>query len=91
MSQVAGSSSFDLNVYPNPAVGSTTVEVLSSNNEEMAIEVYDLEGRILIQKNMMAIEGLNQVDLDVSTLKPGIYTIKAGSALDTKLVKLIVQ
>jgi hypothetical protein len=91
MSQVTETGSFDLNVYPNPAIGQATVEMLSSSSEKISIDIYDLEGRRLIQRTIDAVEGLNQVVLDLSNLKPGIYTIKAGSELNTKLVKLIVQ
>jgi photosystem II stability/assembly factor-like uncharacterized protein len=60
-------------VYPNPA--STTLTVMLQDDRK--ITVTNLLGDIIMQQ--ISPYGKNTVDLDVSSLSPGIYFVKAGN------------
>lgn len=62
-------------VYPNPAHSLLHV-VFTQGLQESVLSLYDITGRQLLEEN---IDNQSQVDLNVSTLSPGIYFIKAGS------------
>lgn len=59
-------------IYPNPA--GTTLSVISSKSKE--ITVTNMLGNVLIEK---ILSSSSNAELDVSSLKPGIYLIKVGT------------
>jgi hypothetical protein len=62
------------------------VEVLGHVSGEMQVQVFDLGGTLLINKNVNG----QSVDLDVSGLMPGMYFIKV-SDVDGKMVMTFVK
>ena len=61
-----------LRIYPNPVDGQLTVE-----GEEMTlVEVYDLLGQQLIEKQCQA--GATQVIVPVEALSPGVYVVRVS-------------
>jgi hypothetical protein len=61
----------DLMVFPNPA--SNNLTVISSGNEIESLKIYSLEGKSLISRRSIN----NAIELDVSHLSSGIYSIAA--------------
>ncbi len=68
-----------LRVFPNPAMD--RVQICSSGNAIGQYEIYDLAGRLLISNHTH----LQEFNLDVSTLKQGIYFLKSDQNRFTKL------
>ncbi len=66
-----------IKVFPNPTSGNLTVQLHLSSAQKSAISVYDLAGREVLRmaENGLLQKGLNYLQLDVSVLKPGIYTL----------------
>ncbi len=62
-------SGLDIKLYPNPAKDRIFIEI---PQEEAEVSIYNIQGAQLL--NMMMQEGKNEVDL--STLKDGIYLVK---------------
>jgi|GEM_PF-3330139 len=61
---------------PNPATNNLFIGINSKTTNNIHFEVVDVAGRVLV-RNMKAVnEGINEIELDVSTYKPGIYFIK---------------
>lgn len=73
-----------LSIYPNPSQTSFSINVNVTN-----VEIYDLTGKLI---KTYTGDFTRTDTLDVSTLKPGVYMIKAknqtNQILTTKLVKL---
>ena len=65
-------------VWPNPANGQINVEL----NESTTVELYDLTGRRLLSQPCNGSTTIN-----VSTLRPGLYIVKAGS----EAMKVVVR
>lgn len=69
----------NLKVYPNPANTNTKLSFDLNNDSKVSISVFDMAGRqVIAQQNTLG-AGKNEVDLDVSALKPGFYTYKVES------------
>jgi len=75
----------EMKVYPNPADNIVTIEMVSGRNSIKIISVYDVNGNLVLQKN---IQNSGVEKIDVSGLAPGVYWIKAG-AFTSKLVILL--
>lgn len=62
--------------YPNPASDELILEWINNHNEPMDLVIYNVAGQAIIsRKYSPALEGLNQVKLDVSGLSAGIYFV----------------
>lgn len=72
-----------LKIYPNPAAERLFVE---GNKEAGAIEIRDLAGRLLIQKNINA-GGITP--LETASLKPGVYQVIFTGQSGGRVVKKV--
>lgn len=80
-------------VIPNPVTseGALTLNFTSNKSIEVTAKVFDITGRIVLQKVYEAINGENNLELDVKTLYKGAYfiTLDDGSTASTqKFVKI---
>ncbi|MBT8232395.1 MAG: T9SS type A sorting domain-containing protein, partial [Bacteroidia bacterium] len=58
--------------YPNPFVQNTTIEVMASENKEGVIKLYDFNGRMLMNRNIDLIKGINKIQINHTDL--GLYS-----------------
>ena len=84
--QETGSQDLFFRVYPNPARGHVTVEILSNQNYSGAyLYVTDVYGREVIPSTIM---DKNTIELDMTSIPPGIYFIKLacyGTSVEYRL------
>ncbi|WP_045114036.1 T9SS type A sorting domain-containing protein [Microscilla marina] len=83
-----------LNIYPNPVVQKTTLQIHLPQAEDLTVEVFDLNGvaqkTLFIGKRFPA--GNNQIPLSVGLLAPGKYLIKVTSSLSNiKITQPIIK
>jgi len=76
-------------IYPNPAAGKFRVQSLKFKVEDAKIEIYDLNGRMLIEKILQA--GNENTEIEVSHLKNGLYFCRLISEKYSATKKLIIQ
>ena len=76
----------DIVIFPNPA--REKFEVRSEEFEIEKIEVFDLQGRVLIEKQFP--EGENRIQIDVRNLIPGTYFCKISSEKDSVTKKILI-
>lgn len=88
MIQAGQDNRLTLQTYPNPVKESIQVTIPQSwQNQPVKIEVYAANGRMIVQKNS---NGNNQTEsLNLSTLSPGFYIVKASAAGQTAQQKII--
>jgi len=60
----------DINIYPNPV--SQKLTITSRNNKPLNISVFDLSGKLMIQKELSD----PSQDIDISLLPKGVYLIE---------------
>jgi len=81
------SSEFSLVVYPNPSASTFKLNYFSSNNEDVKVEAYDLNGRMLESRNVEYAEINNQEIGNGYTAGVYIVVLKQGNI--SKTVKVI--
>ncbi|MEL1242661.1 T9SS type A sorting domain-containing protein [Flavobacterium sp. DGU11] len=86
----AGNNDFNAGgfvMYPNPASSKVTLEMQSGTANNASVTVTDVLGKIIVKTTVHA----TQSDIDVSSLKSGVYfiTLNADGKLATK--KLVIK
>ncbi len=82
----------DVNLYPNPAIGSTTVQVTAAEEGDLNVTIYDLKGKV-ISNNIIdtSIEsGSSQETMDISDLPAGSYVVRIKVGRNVFIEKLSV-
>ena len=75
-------------VYPNPVTSQTIhISFKAQENREIQIEMFDLTGRLLLQKNQVVPFGEQTLSIDISKLSQGSYWLNVNDGLEqnTKL------
>jgi hypothetical protein len=73
----------DIQVYPNPASTQLTIDAGSNWNEVIALELYDLSGRVVLSERLNA----RTTIVNLSNFSEGIYILKLNG---TGVLKKIV-
>jgi hypothetical protein len=68
-----------ISAYPNPVSKELTVTITADLNAHEQISIYDASGRLVKNQTIQLVQGINQVRLDVSSLRSGMYMIKSGN------------
>jgi hypothetical protein len=85
-------SQFTLAVHPNPAAGSTVIELNGlSPNVGYNVEVLDLTGRLVrsLNNGSPTREGALKLSFDGSNIAPGTYFIRASNGDVVRTVRLV--
>jgi len=78
-------------MYPNPANDLLNISFTESGFEEsVLVRIFDMSGRLVIERNAQANEGSNLIIVETTELVSGIYLVQMrnGSFVETK--RLIV-
>lgn len=63
-------------IIPNPFNDNTIVEISLAKPENINIELYDLQGKLVSEKNIFLKSGINQVEIPIEdNLSSGIYLV----------------
>jgi hypothetical protein len=82
------SNSITLQINPNPAHGTAYLNI-GNANQVLSIQLYNLNGGLLEQWQVTP--GQTTLQIDVSALAKGLYTVKAVSTTGVVMQKLLVQ
>jgi len=78
--------------YPNPAIGSTKVEIKTPKSGKLNVELYDLTGRkISTIYQQQTAKGIKTIDISTGTLNSGIYFYKVSFEGLERVMKMIVM
>lgn len=83
--KVRQSNDNTLQIYPNPA--SNTINIINQENQEFNITIYNVLGEIVFESKING----NYSEIDVSSLKTGIYIIKISNSNLKYTQKLIIE
>ena len=87
----AGATSLDLNNYPNPFSGESTVEYFIPENGQVSLKLTDVTGNLIANlADEVQGEGWHKTNLN-TPLAPGIYFLKLETANGSKSRKAIVM
>ncbi len=77
-------------VYPNPSFDEINLDLRGFENEDFTIEVVDLNGRILLQKQISIYDSQHVETINIQELPSGVYFTKVKNA-DKSWVKEIIK
>lgn len=78
------------NMYPNPADEVVQFMMNCESEQEVTFKLYDLSGKLILTKTVIADQGVSVVQVDISEVAAGTYLVKANSDEMTITDKLII-
>jgi PQQ-dependent dehydrogenase (s-GDH family) len=84
----AGSAKSIISIRPNPFVNNVTVDVNASVAEKADWQITDISGKTIMQHSIILTKGYNEMTINTSSLKTGIYYLKLSGASINQSVKL---
>lgn len=63
-------------MYPNPTHHTITVELHAATSQQTLVSVSDMSGRVVKTVQANTVAGNNKLELDLSTMAAGVYTIQ---------------
>jgi photosystem II stability/assembly factor-like uncharacterized protein len=78
-------------VYPNPASTDFTITWDSPQNDQAAIEIADMDGRICRTMAYPLTRGANRLNISTSGLRKGVYIIRLQTQEQAFTTKLLVE
>jgi len=76
-------------VWPNPVRGMLTIQLNDNTSGDEIIQVVDALGVVRQATKFTKTPGLNQFQLDLSTLAPGVYNVRILSTSRQQTVKIL--
>jgi Secretion system C-terminal sorting domain len=80
-----------VSVSPNPVVNKAQLNITASKKETVNIQIVSMEGKLVYQSILTLQPGTSVINVDVTSLQKGIYTVKGvfgnGEASSIKFVK----
>ena len=84
-------SSFGFSLAPNPSNGDFVIQLFSPEEDNLRVEISDLSGRVVYQKNHSAFKGKSNIDINIEGLSNGTYLMKVGSNQYSGTERLVIQ
>ena len=81
----------NISVYPNPATDFTNVNINGLNNDDVSIQVFDINGKLVFTENYGQLSGSVNLPINTATLQAGIYTVQTIVGDSQQIEKLIVE
>lgn len=81
----------DLTVFPNPASERLQVQWETQARTAFRVEVYDLNGRLLLQQPQQAMPGVQSTVVDLTSLPQGIYQLRITDGQRQNLERFVKQ
>jgi hypothetical protein len=78
-------------IYPNPASAITTFSFLLESSESLVLNVLDMKGQRVFYHDLGRLpQGVNQIDLNLSGLKDGMYNCQLTNGTTKVTHKLVI-
>ncbi|TVR38250.1 MAG: T9SS C-terminal target domain-containing protein [Cryomorphaceae bacterium] len=84
-------NTLDMNLWPNPTRDITTVQFTLSSPDLVALELYDVSGKMLQQRSWAASAGENLLQLDLGSLPAGMYLLRLTGDQYQQSARLVKQ
>jgi len=84
-------NSISLLTYPNPSNGQFNVSFNCEKEQTCLINIYDISGRMVLEKNISAIEGNNLVEVNATPLNAGMYVMRLSGVDFNEQLRLNIE
>ncbi len=78
-----------INLFPNPVTTHLNIELKSTKEELIQIELLDVQGKIMLAKNVALSTQNNIIELDTRTLPSGVYFCKISDSAQVRYRKFV--
>lgn len=78
-------------LYPNPGSNTVVISFESKNTGDAEIKIFNTVGQQLLSFPAIAVEGLNEVSIDIRSLPAGVYIVKLINGNESALQKLVKE
>ena len=85
------SAAHNVNVFPNPNNGNFNVALELSNDREVTLELFDLQGRMLTTEQLGKVNGTVQHAMNVTQLAQGVYILKTTIGDEVSTHRISIQ
>ena len=80
-----------IQVYPNPATDRAMLKFTSSNESEYTITLMEMTGNVVYTTSHHALQGDNNIELDLSRFAKGIYMIQLSGQGGQQMTWLVIE
>lgn len=78
-------------VFPSPATDRVNIQFESLKEENVLLRMYDLTGRLVLEQDFSAEKGVNEMNVPLTDLAPGVYLTSLGNATSTSPAVRIIK
>ena len=88
---ITGSGAFEvMNFVPNPTSGKTQLTVVTTQNQEITVDFYDMLGQRVMSTNRQIVAGTNRIDFDLHQFAAGTYSAIVTSESQIYTKKIVI-
>jgi Glycoside hydrolase family 44/Secretion system C-terminal sorting domain len=80
-----------LHISPNPATDHATIQYTAQQTQAATVEVLDLTGRVVQQRNVQLIEGQNRIDVPLLGIPAGMLLLRLNADGQVRSGKLLIN
>ena len=80
-----------MQTYPNPTTGILQVAINYSEVEIAKLVLYNTLGQIVLEKNIRLLEGNASLELDMSGLAVGVYSLSFQTETENYVAKIVKE
>lgn len=84
---VSGNNMFDVSAYPNPVENNLTVEINGKTTGNASVWLIDITGKVISNTPVTS----NKVNVDMTSLPSGLYTVKYVDDVHNEVLKVTKQ
>ncbi|MES2763415.1 MAG: CUB domain-containing protein [Bacteroidota bacterium] len=79
-------------IHPNPTTANINFDCISAKNGKIEIQIMDYTGKVFVTENMDILAGKNDIAINLSDFKNGIYFLKiTGNLLEKAIFQKIIK
>ena len=78
-------------LFPNPADKNVVVQLSSGRNVFTTVQLLDISGRVLQQKDLTILQGLTHLPFDLTEISKGVYLIKITQENTSKTLRFVIS
>ncbi|MBX7241173.1 MAG: PKD domain-containing protein [Bacteroidia bacterium] len=81
----------EVKIYPNPNSGTFTLEVSNTNEDKIALSLFDIQGKQIFSESYSVMSGNLKKELNMSNLSEGAYFVRLSSGGKSSNYKLLIH
>lgn len=81
----------DISIYPNPSNGLVNISIQTAGIQDLKLEVMDINGKLLVIKNLQNTGNGMIVPMDLTDLANGTYIIRLSNNKTSEIKRIIIS